>query len=301
MAEIFISYCSKDREAAREVAAALVGRGHTVWWDRDIVTGESFDHVIERELGCAKAVVVLWTRDSVASEWVKNEAASAMERGVLLPVSLDEARPPLEFRRRQTANLSGWGGNPSHEGFQLLTRGVDKLLGGSARPQPTTIREEPASRSGRRVAAIVIAAIVIAGGGYFLFTRTGESPSASNSPPAQDVSPRGEPQASELDVAVLAVGEYSGDVVSDSRGSSRSNVAVTVSRLGANSVRVTSPYARIGTVDIEVQRIGNQVLNAGGDTPFSVNLDAQPPALSLSPRNELSYHGVRRSAADAGR
>jgi len=60
-----------------------------VWWDRKIIAGQTFDQVIAHELETAKSVVVLWSKDSISSEWVKNEAAVAAERGVLVPALID--------------------------------------------------------------------------------------------------------------------------------------------------------------------------------------------------------------------
>lgn len=85
MSDIFISYASENREQAHKLASALETLGWSVWWDRHIITGQAYDQVIERELNDAKSVVVLWSGHSIASEWVKNEAAAAAERGVLLP------------------------------------------------------------------------------------------------------------------------------------------------------------------------------------------------------------------------
>ncbi len=277
MADVFISYCSQDRDVARSLANALAARGHSVWWDRDIVAGQSFDQVIERELESARAVVVLWTRDSVASEWVKNEAASAAERGVLLPATSDDARLPLEFRRRQAADLQGWDGDPSHEGFRSLCRGIDNLLGAPAAPPLTTREVSPARRRWLYPVLAAIAAIIVFGIALWIVKEPGKAP-----------------RTSRAGLAALVSGDYLGDVIADSKGSSRSDIRVTVTKVGANKVRVASPYVRIGTVDIEVTRVGNQILNAGGDTPFIVDLDAKPPTLSLSPRNELSYRGVIR-------
>jgi hypothetical protein len=93
-----------------------------VWWDRKIAAGETFDQAIERELEAAKSVVVLWSENSVRSEWVRNEAAAASERGVLVPVMIDRVKLPLEFRHRQTIDLVGWDGDHAQEGIiQLLT------------------------------------------------------------------------------------------------------------------------------------------------------------------------------------
>lgn len=68
MSDIFISYAHEDRERAKNMAAALEARGWSVWWDRKIITGQTYDQVIENELDAAKAVVVLWSQHSVGSE-----------------------------------------------------------------------------------------------------------------------------------------------------------------------------------------------------------------------------------------
>lgn len=279
MADVFISYSSRNRRQAAALADALTALGLSVWWDREILTGEAFDRAIERELEGAKCVVVLWSTDSVDSEWVKNEAAAAAERGVLLPVQLDGVRLPLEFRRRQTADLSGWSGDPSHEGFRSLQRGIEALLGQPPSPPPPTTA--PAARKPRRgiaVAAAAVAALVV---GVLLtvmpWTRGGPAPQTA---PA---------------IAGLAdkvVGTYLGDVVADSQGGSRSHVVVTLEKTGANSVRASSPYGRIGSVEVELTQVGQQVLSAAGDTPFIADLGATPPTLTLNPRGELAYQGV---------
>lgn len=67
--------------------------------------GQSFSAVIEKELDGAYCVVVLWSSASIESEWVLNEAAEGARRKILVPVRIEDVRPPLEFRRLQTASL----------------------------------------------------------------------------------------------------------------------------------------------------------------------------------------------------
>ena len=112
MTDVFISYASEDRACAEKLAGALAALGWSVWWDRKIITGQAFDQAIEHALETARSVVVLWSRHSVASEWVKNEATVAAERGVLVPGMIETVKLPLEFRRKQTADLTDWQGVP---------------------------------------------------------------------------------------------------------------------------------------------------------------------------------------------
>jgi hypothetical protein len=126
---VFISYASADRSVAQALASALSQKGLAIWWDRTIPPGKSFDEVIETALTRAKCVVVLWSKSSVASDWVKVEAADAAKRRILIPALIEESTIPLEFRRLQAADLIGWQGSTDHPGFQSLTDSISQLPG----------------------------------------------------------------------------------------------------------------------------------------------------------------------------
>src|SRR3954470_6044309 len=108
MAQLFLSYARENRECAELLANALARRGWTVWWDRRIQIGRSFSEVIEYELEQARCIIVLWSREALTSEWVQNEAADAARRKILVPIRIEDVRPPLEFRCLQTADLFDW-------------------------------------------------------------------------------------------------------------------------------------------------------------------------------------------------
>ena len=136
MSDIFISYSSADRDRARLMAQALEQRGWSVWWDREIPPGRAYDDVIEEALDAAKCVVVLWSKTSTGSGWVKNEASDAMQRKVLIPALIDaDVKIPLEFRRLQAADLSRWQGEASSE-FQQFCEAVARNVDPSPHPAP---------------------------------------------------------------------------------------------------------------------------------------------------------------------
>src|SRR5262245_56894585 len=134
MTDVFISYASEDRTRAKKLAEALEAKGFSVWWDRNIIAGQTYDEVIEHELEIATSVVVLWSKHSVVSEWVKNEAQVAVERGRLVPALIDDVKPPLEFRRKQTVDLVGWDGDLGHPGLDTLHGGISAHVARESSP-----------------------------------------------------------------------------------------------------------------------------------------------------------------------
>ena len=143
MADIFMSYASEDREQIEPLVKHLVSCSYSVWWDRHLVAGPSFDEIIEAELAAAGCVIVVWSENSIRSRWCRAEATEGLERDILVPVCIDDARPPLAFRASQTASLQGW---PNHSSeIDMLISGVDAVLKNSA-PVPSETHS-PGSRS----------------------------------------------------------------------------------------------------------------------------------------------------------
>jgi acyl carrier protein len=129
MSDVFISYARSDREKARLLAETLQQEGLSIWWDPQIPPGQTFDAVIEEAIDTAQCVIVLWSKNSVRSDWVKTEAAEGKRRNILIPVLLDEVKIPLEFRRIQTADLMNWKGERTTREYQKLLIAIQAILG----------------------------------------------------------------------------------------------------------------------------------------------------------------------------
>src|SRR3954464_12255000 len=108
MASVFLSYVREDGEKARALAAILERAGHSVWWDRQIKGGAQYSAEIEAALDAAEKIIALWSAKSVASAWVRDEAAAGRDTGRLVPVTLDSTQPPLGFRQFQAIELDHW-------------------------------------------------------------------------------------------------------------------------------------------------------------------------------------------------
>jgi hypothetical protein len=146
MSDLFISYAAADRETAEQLAARLESEGWSVWWDREIPIGTSFDVAIDQALKEARAVVVLWSPASVVSEWVKSEAGEAKRQGRLLPVIIRSTELPLEFRRLQTVDLTGWPKVSHERDFRRLLDSLRKAVPvpqTSPKAEPTTVMPLP--------------------------------------------------------------------------------------------------------------------------------------------------------------
>ncbi len=192
MSDIFISYSRHDNQRVEALAAILEQAGWSVWWDRHIKGGNSFDKLIEEQIQKAKAVVVVWSHDSVHSDWVRAEAAFALERNKLVPVRLDECLPPLRFTHVQTEDISGWDGSAARsDAMRKLLADLSALIGAPA----NTGALGAAGAAGRaarprwqqRPVFAVIAALLL-GGGAVLAWRVGPW-SASRSLPAAPIVP----------------------------------------------------------------------------------------------------------------
>jgi adenylate cyclase len=132
MADVFVSYSRSDKARVAPIVAALEAQGWSVWWDPAIAPGQQFDRMIADELERARAVLVVWTPDSVESRWVRGEARDGADRGILVPVQLGPARLPIDFRAYHTTDLGQSDAVTGNPLFSEVVRAVQNLVGRAA-------------------------------------------------------------------------------------------------------------------------------------------------------------------------
>ena len=81
MTDIFISYARASAKAAEAMTEALRALGYGVWRDDELPAHRPYADVIEERLEQARAVLVLWSDDAMASQWVRSEANRGREDG----------------------------------------------------------------------------------------------------------------------------------------------------------------------------------------------------------------------------
>ena len=141
MSDIFISYSSKDRPWVETFAKVLESHGWSVWWDRNIPTGGSFNAVIRQELRAARCAIVVWSGQSVDSEWVQAEADEARKQEKYLPIRIDESDIPLGFTQRTFQSLVDWEPHTDHPGFSQLLIDIERLV--KSPPRRIEIESKP--------------------------------------------------------------------------------------------------------------------------------------------------------------
>jgi tetratricopeptide (TPR) repeat protein/TolB-like protein len=175
LGSIFLSYAREDRACVEKLAAALEAAGHDVWWDRRLDSGEEFSTEIEAALDRADVVVVAWSKDSVKSRWVRDEASIGGDSGRLVPITVDGTPAPLGFRQFHTFDLNRWRGSGKDPRIAELLLSLDRRLGAKAGGGAPAARTSPAPRQGSfaarltrsRLAIVASLLLLIAGLAYF--------------------------------------------------------------------------------------------------------------------------------------
>jgi TolB-like protein len=215
VSDIFLSYSRDDQATARRFAEGFERAGLSVWWDQTLSAGEDYDEVTEKALEAARAVVVLWSKKSVGSRWVRAEATQADRNGTLVPAMIEPCKRPIMFELKQSTDLSGWTGDPNDKTWQAYLASVQRFVQKDAAPVAAPVLPVPdvprrGKGSGIAIAAAVL--LVVAAGAWTLMHFRGE-PAAQGSAGKADQPPAATaPTApAEVTLAVLPFANLSSD------------------------------------------------------------------------------------------
>lgn len=149
VSDIFISYAREDRALAEALASDLKSRGYNVWWDTELVGSDNFQDVILAALAKARAAIVIWTKASVKSLFVRDEARYALHYKKLVAVKqpdVDVLEIPFGFQSQHTDDV--------HDRNQIF-RAVTKLGVASASPRSPVDDTWESIRSSRDADAVL--------------------------------------------------------------------------------------------------------------------------------------------------
>ncbi len=136
--DIFISYAFEDSEQARKIYNKLIACGKKVFLSEELLKGRSgvYHEEIGKSLENSKSLLLLWTKNAKASEWVKKEYITfdnefySEEKGrnfyIYRPNNV--VKLPLMLRRLQIA--------PSETDL------INSIIDGTLDPPPPTIIEK---------------------------------------------------------------------------------------------------------------------------------------------------------------
>jgi TolB-like protein len=163
----FLSYARADQAEVTRLAAALEAAGLALWWDQLIEGGAEFAKSIESALERCDAVIVVWSKASVASDWVLDEAGQGRDLRKLVAVSLDGTLPPLGFRQYHAVSLVAWRSGTDVAAINAIVRGVGAV--GKPRVAGTpTVTRNPLSRRKALAIGAAVAATSVGGVGLWL-------------------------------------------------------------------------------------------------------------------------------------
>lgn len=109
---MFISYSHQEADFVDRLALQLVQHRTNVWIDRwELNVGESLLSKVQEAIGGASALLVVLSKASVASEWVKKEVNAGLLREleekkvIVLPVLIEDCEIPIFLRDKLYADF----------------------------------------------------------------------------------------------------------------------------------------------------------------------------------------------------
>jgi hypothetical protein len=110
VSDTFVSYAREDAGIVDELVGELIASGIDPWVDRfkAPVAGTGWFLDTQKELENAPCVLGCWTANAPDSEQIRDECDFAKDNGKLIPVRLQNVRPPQGYSSYRHYDLVGW-------------------------------------------------------------------------------------------------------------------------------------------------------------------------------------------------
>ncbi len=123
---VFVSRADVDVKRAEELEAWIDHHFQLVT-DRGFRFGDEIHAAVLRSIDESAVVLVLWSRESVRSDWVLEEAHRGAEARKLIGAKIEECKLPPKYRYFNFADLSDWDGGLADPRLLKLNRDIESL------------------------------------------------------------------------------------------------------------------------------------------------------------------------------
>jgi hypothetical protein len=144
MSDVYVSYSSKDKQHAEELAKELQALGVTVWLDKELAPGSDFKRAISEAISNARLIAFL-VEPSASQEKVQWEYMEALgnswsdQEKILVPILIGNAEPPSFLRTSSALKV-----RPRNPDWAGIAKQIAQLLsrGGSLKRRKPPVKEQ---------------------------------------------------------------------------------------------------------------------------------------------------------------
>ncbi len=110
--QVFLSYAHEDKATAQKIAESLRSAGIRVWFDQwELRAGDSIAARANQAVAASDVLLVLLSRKSVSSRWMRSELAASLSRELnsravtVIPAIIEDCEVPTQFVGRVALDL----------------------------------------------------------------------------------------------------------------------------------------------------------------------------------------------------